>query len=117
MLFKLYLKDVKVLLSDKKGLMIFILMPMVLTTILSFALSGSFGEPGKMDAIEVAIVKAYDVDGETEAFMQTASQMMGEAAAEMGSDLESALNFETLFFQFFLGDERLSTILKTKVLT
>ena len=117
MLFKLYLKDVKVLLSDKKGLMIFILMPMVLTTILSFALSGSFGEPGKMDAIEVAIVKAYDVDGETEAFMQTASQMMGEAAAEMGSDLESALNFETLFFQDFLGDERLSTILKTKVMT
>jgi len=106
-----------VLLSDKKGLMIFILMPMVLTTILSFALSGSFGEPGKMDAIEVAIVKAYDLDGETEAFMQTASQVMEESAAGLESDIQTTLNFEKMFFVDFLEDERLTPILNTRILT
>ncbi|HAS72645.1 MAG TPA: hypothetical protein DCS67_00700 [Clostridiales bacterium UBA8960] len=108
MLLKLFVKDVKVLLSDKKSLMIFILMPIILTTILSFALSGSFGEPGKMDAIKVGIVKQYDREEELSNFMETAHQMMGTLPE---GDLTASLDFESIFFESFLGDDYLKRIM------
>lgn len=69
----LILKDLKIILSDRKALLILIGMPIILFTILSFALQGSFssGTDSLWD-IEVAIVKEYDFEGdynELEAFM------------------------------------------------
>ena len=116
MLLKLYLKDVKVLLSDKKGLMIFILMPMVLTTILSFALSGSFGEAGRMEPVRVAIVKNYDVAAEQAQFMETASQFIsGEGAEPM--TLDESFDMEKVFFETFLGNDAVKAILDPVVMT
>ncbi|HSN66027.1 MAG TPA: hypothetical protein VLS94_05275 [Fusibacter sp.] len=118
MLFKLYLKDVKVLLSDKKGLMTFILMPIVLTAILSFALSGSFGEPGRMDAVSVAVVKQYDFESEMSDFVKTATQTMG--AEQDGLDINAikeTLDLEAMFFDDFLGHEDLKSIMKVSVMT
>lgn len=118
MLFKLYLKDVKVLLSDKKGLMTFILMPIILTAILSFALSGSFGEPGRMDAISVAVVKQYDFESEMSEFVKTATQTMGadQDALDL-SAIKETLNLETMFFDEFLGHEDLKNIMKVSVMS
>lgn len=116
MLLKLYLKDVKVLLSDKKGLMIFILMPMVLTTILSFALSGSFGEAGRMEPVKVAIVKNYDAVAEKAQFMETASQFIsGEGAEPM--TLDESFDMEKVFFETFLGNDAVKAILDPVVMT
>lgn len=118
MLFKLYLKDVKVLLSDKKGLMTFILMPIVLTAILSFALSGSFGEPGRMDAISVAVVKQYDFESEMSDFVKTATQTLGvEQEALNLSAIKETLDLESMFFDEFLGHEDLKNIMKVSVMS
>jgi len=118
MLFKLYIKDVKVLLADKKGLMTFILMPIILTAILSFALSGSFGEPGSMDAISVAVVKQYDYDAEMSEFAKTATQTMGteQDALDLRS-IRETLDLEAMFFDDFLGHEDLKSIMKVSVMT
>ncbi len=118
MLFKLYLKDVKVLLSDKKGLMTFILMPIILTAILSFALSGSFGEPGRMEAISVAVVKQYDFESEMSDFVKTATQTMGadQDALDL-SEIKETLNLEAMFFDDFLGHEDLKSIMKVSIMT
>lgn len=110
MLLKLFIKDVKVLLSDKKGLMIFILMPIVLTTILSFALSGSFGDPGRMDPIPVAFVKAYDVKADQALFVETVKSTLGDDA-----EIE-LIDLETIFFDTFLKDEAIEKILSPQVM-
>lgn len=114
MLLNLYLKDIKVLLSDKKGLLIFILMPIVLTTILSFALSGSFGDPGRMNAIPVAVVSQYEINKEINDFKAAAVGMVSEA--EIESMLES-IDFEAMFFKTFLGDAQLKEIIEPKMMT
>jgi len=114
MLFKLYKKDLKVLLSDKKGLMIFILMPMILTTILSCALTGSFGEPGQMDAIPVGVVSLYDKEAESKAYLETAIQLMGENAKVLETSMKDSLDFESVFFDTFLGNSEIKSILTIK---
>ncbi|GAB6107060.1 ABC transporter permease [Fusibacter bizertensis] len=114
MLLKLYKKDLKVLLSDKKALMIFILMPMVLTTILSFALNGTFGEIGNMDAIPVGVVSLYDKSAENKAFLETATQYMGDNAKQLEVGIDTALDFEAIFFDTFLGNSEIKSILNIK---
>lgn len=116
MLLKLYIKDIKVLLSDKKALLIFILMPIVLTTILSFALKGSFGESGTMDPIKVGIVKEYDAQLEQKAFYEMAKEFMGDQAENLESMGEFP-DFEAVFFNEFLGNEQVKSIMSTTVMT
>lgn len=112
MLMKLFKKDIKVLLSDKKSLMIFILMPMILTTILSFALTGSFGDPGKMNAINVGIVKAYDLEADMKKFGEVVTEMVGDNS---GLNMADAPDLEKIFFQDFLGNESLEKVISFKV--
>lgn len=114
MLLNLYIKDLKVLLSDKKGLLIFVLMPIVLTTILSFALSGSFGDPGRMDAIPVAVVSQYDLETEMENFRAATVGMVSEQETDK---MIEAIDFETMFFKTFLEDTELRAIIDPKVMT
>lgn len=61
-------KDIILILSDKKALGIMILMPIVLTTILSFALSDSFVSSNNDAKIKIAVVKKYDVNEEKNRF-------------------------------------------------
>lgn len=112
MLMKLLKKDIKVLLSDKKSLLIFILMPMILTTILSFALTGSFGDPGKMNAINVGVVKAYDIDKDLQKFSEAIRQMVGDEAE---LNMDDAPDLEHIFFQDFLGNDELEKIMSIKI--
>ena len=116
MLRKLYIKDIKVLLSDKKALLIFILMPIILTTILSFALKGSFGESGTMEPIKVAVVKAYDVEQEQRAFSETVKSMMGDQFDVMSESMNSFPDLEQILFTEFLGNEEVQSIMSTEVM-
>lgn len=62
-IFTLIKKDLKIVLSDKKALVILVAMPIILYTILSFALVGSF-ESSDDDVwdITIGIVKEYDME-------------------------------------------------------
>ena len=59
---KVIIKDLKVLLSDKKAMAVMLLMPLVLMTILSLALKGSFssGDEIAWKSVNIAVVKKYD---------------------------------------------------------
>lgn len=63
------IKDIKKILYDRKTLAILMLMPIVLTTILSFALKGTFDTDGGFkEPIKLALVKNYDNSFEKEKF-------------------------------------------------
>lgn len=56
-------KDLKIVLSDRKALIILVAMPIILYSILSFALAGTFGSSdGEVWDIHIGIVKQYVVE-------------------------------------------------------
>jgi len=89
-------KDIKIILSDRKALLILIGMPIILFTILSFALQGSFssGTGGLWD-IDVAVVKNYDLDKDYE---RLAAYMSEEEARGLESIVLDVLESEDLSF-------------------
>ncbi|GAU76285.1 ABC transporter permease [Fusibacter sp. 3D3] len=114
MILKILKKDIIVLFSERRNLMIFILMPIILTTILSFSLKGSFGESGKFDAIKVGIVKAYDKEAEVAYFKTKISSYVDINTV---IPQENNLDFEKVFFQDFLGNDGVKTIMTSVVMT
>ena len=76
MILKLLMKDIRVLASEKKSLLVLVMMPIVLTTILSFSLRGNFDEEGLFETVQIGIVKAYDANAEREKFLSKVSPYM-----------------------------------------
>lgn len=69
-LLTLIIKDIKIVLSDKKALIILVAMPIILYSILSFALAGSFDTvEDDIWAITIGIVKEYDLQSMDTEFM------------------------------------------------
>lgn len=66
----LVIKDLKIVFSDKKALILLIAMPIILYTILSFALSGTFDD-GQRELwdIHIGVVKTYDLNDASSAFL------------------------------------------------
>src|SRR6056297_1114295 len=93
----IFLKDFKLFISDKKTLAAIILMPIILTTILSFALSGSFTQAGSDWTINIGVVKDYDKDVEENKFEE--------------------FNPEKIFFQDYLGNKEIKNFLHYQVMT
>ena len=61
--FPLIIKDLRIVLSDKKAFVTLIAMPIILFTILSFALQGSFSSgPDEVWDIHIGMVKEYDFE-------------------------------------------------------
>jgi ABC-2 type transport system permease protein len=118
-MFNIFIKDLKLFLSDKKTLALIILMPIILTTILSFALSGSFAQAGSDFTLNVGIVKDYDKAGEEKRF----KDFMVDFAENYQVDIDefqeedefSEFNPEKIFFEDFLGSEEIREILYYKV--
>lgn len=92
-IFPLIMKDLKVILSDRKALLILIGMPIILFSILSFALQGSFSSSsnGLWD-IEIALVKTYDFD---EAYEDLKTYM----------SLDEVRAIENIFTDIFLSED------------
>lgn len=104
---RLYLKDIKVIFSDKKALLIFVLMPMILTTILSFALRGAFSQETTSDLVKIAVVKGYDKEAELQKLKSKFEALgLGNAADSM----LMGLDIEKMFFEEFLGNEGIERI-------
>lgn len=113
-MFKLYQKDIKVIFSDKKAMIIFILMPIILTTILSMALKSSFSQDSTTELVKVGIVKQY----ETQKEMLKLEETLGQYGLDSSkSDLLEGLDVENMFFESFLDSPAIQQIFKVAVMT
>ena len=111
MLIKLFIKDFKLLIAERKSLLIFFLMPLVLTTILSFALQGSFSSDTPIEIIDIAIVKNYVIKDDL--------QLMASKfnLQDLEQNAEGAPDFEKMFFEDFLLDRQLENILNYEIMS
>lgn len=72
--FTIALKDIKIRLFDRKGFVMMLLMPIILTAILGSALSGVFGENGSIPKTTVGIVVSSPDDKLTDQFIHDVLQ-------------------------------------------
>lgn len=116
------IKDLKIILSDKKALAIMILMPIILTTILSLALKGSFvsGDDMEIESINIAVVKLYDVNKDSQTFKTSLnngfiSQGMDYETLKKLIDSGDKVNPETILFDDFLGSDEVTKFINYRV--
>lgn len=104
-------KDLKIVLSDRQALIITLLMPLVLMTILSMALKGSFmsSDDTGMEKIPVALVKQYDEGADSEIFIKTLEKRLKINISE------DEVNPEKMFFDDFLGNPEVSKLIDYRV--
>lgn len=89
-------KDLKIVISDRKALIILVAMPIILYTILSFALVGSFeSSDDQVWDIHVGIVKEYKLEDEVSQYMTI------EDAEELENILFDVLDDEDLSFMTY----------------
>ncbi len=115
------LKDLKVLLTDKKTIGIMILMPVIITTILGAALSNMFSIDENKEQITIAVVKEYDYGKEVDLFINTLqseqfSQNMNGSQMMNITEQIMKFNMEEMFFKNFLENEDIKGILNYKVI-
>lgn len=114
------LKDLKILLSDKKATAILILMPLVLIAILGSALKNSFLTDIEKPTINVALVLEYDQNQETEEFIEVLklnrfTKDIGDVQIyEMGKVLKD-LDLEKMLIHDFLGNEEVKKIISYEI--
>jgi ABC-2 type transport system permease protein len=113
-------KDLKILFSDKKALIIILLMPVILMTILSFALKGIFMNDWEAGRVNIAVVKNYDAAADERRFAGALQNSLfsGGMGPEAVSELVAAgreVDPEALFFHDFLESEEVSEIISYRV--
>ncbi len=119
--FHLLIRDLHILFSEKKTLSVILMMPIILTSILSFALSGAFNDSPEIPSFRIAIVKSFET--------KEASNQLGEVLKESG--LESVLSetvlegmlssateadMERIFFEEFLDNPEVKDILDYEIM-
>lgn len=115
------LKDLKIILSDKKALAIMILMPVILTTILSFALKGSFADSDNavIERVNIAVVKKYDEKQDQanfEAALNSSFLSSGMDEKDINDLLESSDEItDEIFFDDFLDTEKVSEFISYRI--
>lgn len=116
------IKDLKTILNDKKSMAIIILMPLVLMTILSYSLKGSFtdGDESNREIVNIAVVKQYDEIGDSQMFVDTLNSDflkigIGEGTADELKSNVDEVNPEEIFFEEFLESEEVSKIIAYRV--
>lgn len=106
MILKILKKDLLVLLANKKSLILFILMPIVLTTILSMSLKSAF-DNDDFNVIKIAVVKEYDLESDFKKFTEKINKL-----SDYEFDFESnEMNPENIFFNEFLGNEDIKEVI------
>ena len=115
---KIIIKDLKIILSDKKALAIIILMPIILTTILSMALKGSFADGDSVfEPINIAIVKLYNENEDNIMFESSLNNSliatsMGEDTIKSLIDSSDEVNPEKFFFDDFLDNKDVTKFIR-----
>jgi len=116
------IKDLKILFSDKKAMGIMILMPVILTTILSLALKGAFssGSDAKFEPVNIAIVKLYNLEEDAEMFVSSLNnnfllKEMGEASLKDLMVAGNDINPEEMFFEKFMDSEDVFEFIRYRI--
>lgn len=121
-IYSIIIKDLKILLSDRKALTIILVMPIILMVILSFALKGIFVDEWEAAKVNIAVVKQYDAEADRKSFDDALkggllAQGLGpDAAAELartGADTDP----ENIFFNEFLSSGEVSDIISYRIET
>ncbi len=119
---KVIIKDLKVLLSDKKAMAVMLLMPLVLMTILSLALKGSFssGDEIAWKSVNIAVVKKYDRTTDIKMFKDLLSsdflkKGIGEDTIQDLLTSIDEVDPEKIFFKNFLESSEISEIIKYSI--
>lgn len=103
----LYLKDMKLMLRDKKGLLFLVLMPTILSIILGFSLNFMFSQESDISKLVVAIVD-HDTDDNTTERLMTLANRFGYT---IDPDALPDFNVKDILYNDFLGNEELKKIL------
>lgn len=105
------IKDFKTILSDKQAIIITMLMPLILMTILSMALKGSFmsSDDVEIERLNIAVVKKYNENSDNLAFEKTLKNFLDITHDEV------EVNPEEIFFEDFLESEEVSELLNYTV--
>jgi ABC-2 type transport system permease protein len=119
-IWKLIRKDLIILLSDKKALLIILLMPAILMTILGFALRGIFADTPVTNRVNVAIVKAYDAEADRLRFESSLKNSLfaGGMGPETVGELVGAagkIDPEAIFFHEFLESDEVSELISYRI--
>ena len=105
------IKDLKTVLSDKQAIIITMLMPLILMTILSMALKGSFvsSDDFGIEKIPIAVVKQYDEAADLQIFAQT---LLKRLNIDIRGD---EVNPEEIFFEDFLESQEVSKLIDYRI--
>lgn len=115
------IKDLKIVLSDKKATLILIAMPLILIAILGNALSSSFIQEGNVKAIKVAVVKKYDIQEDLDRFSNFLKNnlMTGNMNENDTSAIIQGINefdIDKIFTEDFLESEELKKVIEAEFL-
>lgn len=114
------LRDLRILLSDKKTLATILLMPIILTSILSFALADVFGDDPVIPNFQVSVVKEYEYI-KPEMALKTAfdgnllGSLMPEDMIKELSESATETDVEKIFFEEFLQHEDIRSMMTYSV--
>jgi len=105
------IKDFKTILSDKQAIILTMLMPIILMTILSLALKGSFISSNSLEIerINIAVVKKYNENSDNIMFEKTLKKVMDITPDNV------EINPDKIFFEDFLESKEVSKLLKYTV--
>ncbi len=107
-MFNILLKDLKLIFADKKALAILILMPVILTSILGFALRGSFSEAGSQWSTTIAVVTEYNQETENKKAITDLQEIfLDYGQTEIDMDFND-FDPENILFNQFLESEEVS---------
>lgn len=109
--FTLIIKDLKIVLSDKKAFILLVAMPIILFVILSFALASAFNDSdSEIWTINVGVVKLYDFEQDFEKINAYANRSDAEAIENILFDVldDEALSF--IKYDFYSYDQALKLL-------
>lgn len=121
-IFDVVKRDLKIIFSDKKTMAIILLMPMVLTSILGFALKDTFESDSgtEIDPFEIAIVEEFDRDktGQIIENLLAKEGVVDQVLPYFNLEaIQEGFKFETLFYDNFLDQDAITKIMTYKVTT
>lgn len=116
----LLIKDIRILLSDKKALAILVLMPLINAVILGFSLGSVFDQALPFETLKIAVVKDYEgerLNLDTYLGESYFSEIIGEEAIREMTEASNDFDMEKLFFDDFLESESIQEIMSYEVMT
>ncbi len=118
--FEMVLKDLKVFFSDKKALGIMILMPVILTTILGFALKSAFIVDENTYKTRIGVVREYNQEEDLQKFKSVLNNNLvlnnidDKTKIKLFKGVEG-LSIEEIFFKEFLESKELQKYVEYQI--